>query len=197
MINREILTLPNLITLYRLLVFPLILYFAIAGKETLYAVFLVINLVSDALDGFIARRFKMETEIGAKLDSFADNLNYVLVFTGIYFFKMEDLLPYKVSLIIFIASLLLTVVISLIKFGKFPSFHLYITKIGGYIQGAFFVALFTAGFMEWFYYLVIVWGIAGAVEHIAIQIIIPEMRSNVKGLYWVLKERKALRKQTV
>lgn len=197
MINKQVLTLPNLITLYRLLVFPLILYFAITGKETPYAVFLVINLISDALDGFIARRLKMETELGAKLDSFADNLNYILVFTGIYIFKLEDLLPYKVSLIIFIASLLLTVVISLIKFGKFPSFHLYITKIGGYVQGAFFICLFTIGFMEWFYYLIIVWGIAGAIEHIAIQFILPEMKSNVKGLYWVLKERKTNRKQSI
>lgn len=197
MINKEILTLPNLITLYRLLVFPLILYFAIAGKEVLYTVFLIINLVSDALDGFIARRFKMETDLGARLDSFADNLNYVLVFTGIYIFKLEDLLPYKASLILFIASLLLTVVISLIKFGKFPSFHLYTTKIGGYVQGAFFICLFTIGFVEWFYYLIIIWGIVGAVEHIAIQLLIPEMRSNVKGLYWILKERKAGIKQSI
>jgi hypothetical protein len=33
----------------------------------------------------------------------------------------------------------------------------------------------------------------GAVESIAIQIIIPEMRSNVKGIYWVLKEKKTER----
>lgn len=192
MVNKEIFLLPNLITLYRLLVFPLILYFAISEEEVLYTVFIIINLVSDALDGFIARKFRMETELGAKLDSFADNLNYVLVFTGIYIFKLEDLLPYKISLIIFIGSLLLTVVLSLFKFGKFPSFHLYSTKVGGYIQGAFFICLFTIGFMEWFYYLVIVWGIVGAVEHIAIQFLIPEMKSNVKGLYWVLKERKAI-----
>ena len=192
---KEILTIPNLITIYRLLVFPLILYFAITGKESLFAIFLVINLVTDAIDGFIARRFKMETEIGAKLDSFADNLTYLLVFIGIYVFKLEEFLPYKVSLLIYIGMLLLTVIFSLIKFGKFPSLHMYITKIGGYLQGAFFICLFTMGFITPFYYFVICWGILGAFESIAIQLTIPEMRSNVKGLYWVLKERKAERKQ--
>lgn len=192
---KEILTIPNLITIYRLLVFPLILYFAITGKESLFAIFLVINLVTDAIDGFIARRFKMETEIGAKLDSFADNLTYLLVFIGIYVFKLEEFLPYKVSLLIYIGMLLLTVIFSLIKFGKFPSLHMYITKIGGYLQGAFFICLFTVGFITPFYYFVICWGILGAFESIAIQLTIPEMRSNVKGLYWVLKERKAERKQ--
>jgi len=190
-----ILNIPNLITIYRLLAFPFILYFAITGKESLFAIFLVINLLTDALDGFIARRFMMETEIGAKLDSFADNLTYLLVFLGIYIFKLQEILPYIVSFLIFIACLLFTVAFSLIKFRKFPSLHMYTTKIGGYLQGAFFVCLFTVGFIVPFYYFVICWGIMGAVESIAIQMIIPEMRSNVKGIYWVLKERKDERKQ--
>jgi CDP-diacylglycerol--glycerol-3-phosphate 3-phosphatidyltransferase len=193
---KEILTIPNLISFYRLLVFPLILYFAIAGKESLFAIFLVINLLTDAIDGFIARRFKMETEIGAKLDSFADNLTYLLVFYGIFVFKLDEFLPYMVSLLIFIGSLFSTVIFSLIKFGKFPSFHMYITKIGGYLQGAFFICLFTVGFITPFYYFVICWGILGAIESIAIQLVIPEMRSNVKGIYWVLKEKKAEKTQS-
>jgi CDP-diacylglycerol--glycerol-3-phosphate 3-phosphatidyltransferase len=197
MINKEIFTIPNLITLYRLLVFPLVLYFAIAGKEALFTIFLVISLLSDALDGFIARLLKSETEIGARLDSFADNLNYLLVFTGIFVFKLEDFIPHKVSLLIFIGILMFTVILSLIKFGKFPSFHLYITKVGGYVQGAFFICLFTIGFIEPFYYLVIIWGILGAVEHIIIQMMIPEMRSNVKGLYWIFKEKKAVRNKSL
>ena len=191
---KGILNIPNLITLYRLLASPFILYFAIAGKESLFAVFIVINLLTDAIDGIIARRFKMETEIGAKLDSFADNLTYLLVFYGIYVFKLPEIKPYTVSLLVFIGCLLSTVAFSLIKFRKFPSLHMYSTKIGGYFQGAFFICLFTLGFFAPFYYFVICWGILGAVESIAIQLIIPEMRSNVKGLYWVLKEKKTERK---
>ena len=189
--KKEFWTIPNLITLYRLLMVPVILYFAISGREKLFAVFLVINLISDIIDGYIARRFKMESEIGAKLDSFADNFNYVLAFIGFFIFKMDDLRQHIVSLIIFISMLLLTVIVPLIKFRKFPSFHLYITKIGGYIQGAFFICLFTVGFIAPFYYFMIIWGILGAIECIAIDIVIPEMRSNIKGLYWVLKERRA------
>jgi cardiolipin synthase (CMP-forming) len=193
---KGILNIPNLITIYRLLAFPLILYFALAGKESLFAIFLVINLLTDAIDGFIARRFNLITEIGAKLDSFADNLTYVLVFIGIFIFKLDEILPYKVSFLVFIGCLLFTVFFSLVKFGKFPSFHMYITKIGGYLQGAFFICLFTVGFIAPFYYFVICWGILGAIESIAIQLVIPEMRSNVKGLYWVLKEKNAKKEKT-
>ncbi|MEN6618731.1 MAG: CDP-alcohol phosphatidyltransferase family protein [Rikenellaceae bacterium] len=93
--KKEIINIPNLLTFYRLLVFPLILYFVIARKEALFAIFLVINLLTDVADGYIARRFKMETEFGARLDSMADNLTYMLAFIGIYVFKLEDFLPYK------------------------------------------------------------------------------------------------------
>jgi len=194
--KKEFWTIPNMITLYRLLMVPVILYFAISGREKLFAIFLIINLLSDIIDGYIARRFKMETEIGARLDSFADNFNYVLAFIGLFIFKMDDLRPHLVSFIIFTGMLVLTVIVPLIKFRKFPSFHLYTTKIGGYIQGFFFVCLFTVGFITPFYYLMIVWGIIGAIECITIDMLIPEMRSNVKGLYWVLKERRAEKEQS-
>jgi CDP-diacylglycerol--glycerol-3-phosphate 3-phosphatidyltransferase len=193
--KKEFWTIPNVITSYRLLMVPVILYFAISGQEKLFAIFLVINLLTDIVDGYIARRFKMETEIGAKLDSFADNFSYVLAFIGFFVFKRDDFRPHIVSFIIFISMLLLTVIVPLIKFRKFPSFHLYITKIGGYIQGSFFICLFTIGFITPFYYFMIVWGIMGAIECIAIDLIIPEMRSNVKGLYWVLKEKRAEKEQ--
>lgn len=186
----EYLTIPNIISFYRLLADPVILYFIIAGKENLFAIFLIINLLSDALDGFLARKLKQETEFGAKLDGFADNITYVLAFIGIFVFKMDDIRPHMVSFIIMITMLVSTVIVSLIKFRKFPTYHLYTTKAGGYIEGGFFILLFSVGFITPYYYLVVAWAITGAIECIIINLLIPEMRSDIKGLYCVLKERK-------
>ena len=184
-----IFTIPNILGFYRLLAFPFILWFALSGKENLFAVFLVINLLTDVADGFIARKYKMESEFGARLDSLADIFTYLLAFTGIYIFKLEVFIPHLTSFIIFLEMMSLIVIVSLIKFGRFPSFHLYSTRIGGYIQGAFFIVLFTYGFISPFYYFMIIWGMISAIEHITIQLIIPRMRSNVKGLYWVLRDK--------
>lgn len=188
--KEKVLNIPNLLSLYRLAAFPLILWFIYKDKESLFTIFIIINFLTDIADGFIARRFKMETEFGARLDSIADNLTYVLAFLAIFRFRLQDFSPYIVSFLIFIGFLVLTVIVALIKFRKLPSFHLYITKVGGYIQGAFLIALFTIGFIPALYYFMIIWGITGAIEHITIQLLIPEMRSNVKGIYWILKERK-------
>lgn len=189
MTRNRLFTIPNLLGFYRILAFPFILWLAISGKEDLFVIFIVINLLADVADGFIARRLNLVSEFGARLDSMADNLTYILAFIGVFVFKWDDFQPHVVSFLIFIGMLVLTVLVSLIKFGRFPSFHLYSTKAGGFIQGAFFMLLFTYGFIEPLYYVMVVWGILAAIEHIAIQMVIPKMRSNVKGLYWVLKEK--------
>lgn len=192
----EIFTIPNLLGFYRLFMFPVILYFIITGKENLFAIFLVINLLTDVADGIIARKFNMVTEFGAKLDSLADNFTYLLGFIGLIVFKIDDFMPHIISFVIWCVLMISVVLVQLIKFKGFTSFHLYSFKIGGYIQGAFFIVLFTYGFIIPFYYFMVIWGILASIEHISIQLIIAELRSNAKGLYWVLKDRKKKAKST-
>src|SRR5674476_587142 len=82
-INKSILTVPNLLSFYRILSFPVVLYFALTNRESVYFILLIINLITDVLDGFIARKFNLQTEFGARLDSFADIGMYVLAFVGV------------------------------------------------------------------------------------------------------------------
>lgn len=187
--RKELFTIPNLLSFYRMFAFPLILYFIFSGKEQLFAIFLIINLVTDVLDGMIARWLRQETDFGARIDSIADFLTYALAFLGIYFFKLDEFLPHATSFLTFVGLTIAVMLLSLIKFGRLPSLHLYSWKIGGYIQGFFFIWIFAIGFNTPLYYFMITWAILSAIEHIVIQLIIPEMRSNAKGLYWILKQK--------
>lgn len=187
--RKQLLTIPNLLSFYRLLIFPFILILILKNKEQLFAIFLVINLITDILDGYIARKFKMQTEFGARLDSIADIGTYILAISGVFVFKLNEIEPHLLSLYIFLLLYVLTNLFSLIKFGRFPSLHLYSWKIGGYLQGIFFSILFLFDFYSFIYYPVIIWGILAFSEHLIIQLIITEMKSNSKGLYWVLKNK--------
>lgn len=186
---RKRINIPNLLSFYRLLSFPVILFLALAGFQQAFAVMIIINLITDVLDGLLARMLKQQTEFGARIDTIADIGTYILVFLGIWLFKRADFAPHVVSFSVFIGLLVVALGLSLIKFGRFPSLHLYSWKIGGYIQGTFFFTLFAFGFITPFYYIMVYWGIFAFLEHIIIQLIIPEMRSNVKGLYWVARGR--------
>ena len=183
------LNIPNILSLYRLISFPFVLYLALNGYEKTYSLLLCINLVTDILDGLIARTFNMMTEIGAKLDSLADLGTYKLAFIGIYCFKAEEFQPYVISFSIYLGLFVLSNLVALAKFKRLPSLHLYSWKIGGYLQGTFFFTLFVFGFYPVYYYVIVIWGILACLEHIGVQLLLKEMRSNAKGLYWVIRNR--------
>ena len=189
--KNSIYTVPNFLSLYRLLSFPFVMYLAISGNEQLFAIFLVINLITDALDGIIARTFRLQTELGARLDALADVGMYISAITGIFMFKATDFAPHLLSLYIYIGAFASSVLISLLKFKRFPSLHLYSSKTGGYLQGIFFIILFVFGFNATFFYFVIIFAILAFCEQICVQSVLKKPMSNAKGLYWVLKNKHA------
>ena len=187
---RSKITIPNILSAYRILTFPLILYLALTERENLFVILLIINLITDILDGLIARTFNMQTEFGARLDSIADIGTYILAIVGIFIFKASEFKPHLMSFYLFIFLFVFANLLSLLKFKRLPSLHLYSWKIGGYIQGFFFFLLFAFDFYPIFYYFMIIWGIISFCEHICIQLMIKNMQSNLKGLYWLLRARK-------
>ncbi len=70
-----ILTLPNVLSFLRLLMIPLIIVLMVNVNDTLFPYLLAIYIIAvflDFLDGFIARRFSQESELGKILDPLAD-----------------------------------------------------------------------------------------------------------------------------
>jgi len=70
--SRLFANLPNLITLARLLLTPLVVNMIVAHRFVAAFVIFVVAGVSDGIDGFIAKRFDLRTELGAYLDPLAD-----------------------------------------------------------------------------------------------------------------------------
>ena len=73
---------PNLLSGFRLLAAPVMLYLAWIGKPNGFLVLLAISLSTDAVDGFLARRLSWQSELGARLDSWGDFATYVSVPLG-------------------------------------------------------------------------------------------------------------------
>jgi cardiolipin synthase (CMP-forming) len=73
-------TIPNLITIMRLILVPLIIVMLTQGRWMAALTLFVIAGVSDAIDGFIAKRFNMSSELGAYLDPIADKALLVSIY---------------------------------------------------------------------------------------------------------------------
>ena len=76
-------TIPNYITLLRLALVPFVIWSMTTGNMMLALVGFIIAGVSDGVDGFIARRFDMRSELGTYLDPIADKLLLVSVFLAL------------------------------------------------------------------------------------------------------------------
>jgi len=191
--RERILNVPNLLSGYRLLAFPVALFFAVRGNEQVFVVLICISLVTDVLDGAIARAFHLVTRFGGALDNAADLGTYAAALYGVYRFRWDAIRPHVWILYAFLAALLISYSIAWLRFRKMPGLHLVSGQIKATIQGVFFFCLFAFGFWPWLYYLAAGWGILAYIEKTAVLFLIDEIGPGTKGLYWVLRKRRAER----
>jgi len=74
------LSIPNLITLGRILLVPVVVWAIAAGEMRLAFLLFLAAGVSDAIDGYLAKRFGMSTPLGAYLDPLADKTMMVSIY---------------------------------------------------------------------------------------------------------------------
>ena len=182
--------LPNILSLYRIAAAPLLLYFCIFGKVDLFTLFLLASLISDILDGLIARIFNMKTEIGSFLDSCADMATLAVTVIGIFVFQKPFLHDHWAPMVAILGAYLSEVVVALFRYGKITSFHTLLNRINAYGQGVFVISLFIFGYKSWIFYPVIALSLTAYVEEIVMVALLKEWQSNIHGLYFVLKKHR-------
>jgi CDP-diacylglycerol--glycerol-3-phosphate 3-phosphatidyltransferase len=179
------LTIPNILSMLRLLSAPVLIYLAWTGEEKWFFILWLISISTDALDGFIARTFHMQTKLGAVLDSLADTFMYVVTVLGVYWLKWDAFGPYQWQAALIPVFLLLPDLVALLKFGKIASLHLYSAKLNGILMTAFVIWLFWKGFHPLFFQVIFWWALWTSIENLVILIPAKTYPSEMKGLWWV------------
>lgn len=73
--NSRIVTIPNLLSFFRLCLIPLIIWLYCVEVNSFWAGYtLILSGITDIIDGFIARHFHMTSDLGKVLDPVADKL---------------------------------------------------------------------------------------------------------------------------
>jgi len=84
------LNVPNAITVARLILVPVTAYFLIIGAYGIALIVFLTAAVTDLIDGFIARTFRITSTLGATLDPIADKLN---MFVATVLLAWQGLMP--------------------------------------------------------------------------------------------------------
>jgi CDP-diacylglycerol--glycerol-3-phosphate 3-phosphatidyltransferase len=170
----------NLITICRIGLAPVLLVLAWHGEEHAFLACLILSLLSDIIDGQIARRFHLTSELGTRLDSWADFLTYASVPFATYWMRPDLVSSEKIAFIATIASYALPVAVGIAKFRCLTSYHTLMARISAYLLGASVVVLFAHGPRLPFRIAVCVL-VCAEIEEICITLILPKPKSNVRS----------------
>ncbi|MBO4872557.1 MAG: CDP-alcohol phosphatidyltransferase family protein [Lachnospiraceae bacterium] len=134
--SHKIFTIPNMLTMLRILLIPLFLWVYLGVKNQYLALgVLAFSFFTDFLDGFIARKYHMVSEFGRALDPVADKLNQASILIALSFRYPIMLIPFGIMFVreIYLGILMLIVikrshhVFQAEWYGKVTTFLIYFT----------------------------------------------------------------------
>ncbi|MFZ1368859.1 MAG: CDP-alcohol phosphatidyltransferase family protein [Ferruginibacter sp.] len=180
----------NGITLYRVVAAPFLLVLLFTGRYELFKWLLGLSFFTDLIDGFLARKFKVTSVAGTRLDSIGDDLTILVAMTGLFVMKPEFIKQEKVAFIILFALFLVQTIYAFIRYGKMTSFHTWLAKAAAIFQGVFLLLVFFTGEpnMILFYTAVLV-TMLELIEEIILVYLLPVWQTDVKGIFQVFNKK--------
>ncbi len=180
------LTLPNLLTGFRFVAAPVLLWMAWHDYPIAFMGLLAITFASDLLDGLAARLTGQVTQFGATLDSWADVITYLTIALCCWWLWPDIMGRELLYVGLIIASCLLPALAGMLKFGRFTSYHTWGVKIAAAAMGLTLYVLFLGG-PPWPFQVAAVMCIVAAIEEIVITWLLHEPESNLRSVWDVVK----------
>jgi CDP-diacylglycerol--glycerol-3-phosphate 3-phosphatidyltransferase len=182
-------TLPNAISLTRLLSAPVALWVAYEGHASAYKWFFAAAVASDGLDGLLARLLKAKTVLGARLDAAADTATYLVLFLSVLRLWPDFVAAHSVMLATAIALYATNHLWSLAHFRKLPAYHTWAGKISAVLMAAGMLLWFVSG-VGGLFTAALVASLISVVEQLAITVLLPRWRADVPTFVHALRLRR-------
>lgn len=182
-------SIPNILSLIRLASMPVLLWLAFTGKPYWFLMVLTLAFLTDALDGFIARRFNQTTPLGARLDSWSDFAIYLSLSVSVFWLWPEITKQQHLYIALVVISITVPILIGLLKFGALTSYHTWLVKFAAACTAISSIVMFISGIV-WPFQVSSVLCVIAALEQIAITVYLSQPKSNVRTLWHVIHASK-------
>lgn len=183
------LTLPNVLTGFRFIAAPILLWLAWHNHGIAFMELLAVTFLTDFLDGMAARLTGQVTQFGATLDSWADVITYLTIALCCWWLWPEVVSRERFYVGLIVASCLLPALLGFFKFGRFTSYHTWAVKIAAAAMALTLYVLFLGG-PAWPFRAAAVICIIAAVEEMVITLLLPEPESNLRSVWAIVKRSK-------
>ena len=189
LVNREIYNLPNFVSFIRILLAPVLFYFALTEKPVWFLATLMFSGFTDVLDGFLARILGQITAMGSRLDSWGDFTIYTTMAICAWMLWPDIVAEEIISYIVIVISFTSPVIVGLLKFRTITSYHTWMVKVAVVVTFVGYILLF-AGWLDWPFRVAAVFCAVAALEEIAITLLIHQEHVDVRTVWAALKYNK-------
>jgi cardiolipin synthase len=179
---------PNLLSLVRLIMVPILISLALNDKANWFLLGLVFSVTTDVLDGYIARHLNLITELGARLDRLGDFAIYSSITVCAWILWPQIVKQEIIFIGVIFISFTLPALIGLIKFKTITSYHTISVKIAVAFTLISYVIMF-AGFSAWPFRIASFLCVYAGLEEIAISLVLKHERVDVLSFKQALKYR--------
>ncbi len=164
---------PNILTIIRFLMIPIILYSVIAGDYLLAFILFTISGLTDIADGCIARKFNLISNFGKLMDPLADKLTLVSMLTILV---LKGMIPIWILIVVLIKEVTMVcgasflygkdVVVYSRWYGKLATVLFYIAIVSSLLIEQFNITNVFSNMDLWLYYLALVTTIFALVMYV-------------------------------
>jgi len=181
---------------YRIFAAPFLLALIWMDERMVFTWLLLISYATDAIDGYLARKLKITSARGSQLDSLGDQITLIVGLIGLLIFEVNFIKTNILLIVIAMIPYMMQMLIAYLKYGKATAFHTYFAKLSAILQSVFILwSLFFSPEYSLFY-LMIGMGLLETFEEIILIFMYDNWASDVKGIYWALKDKRRLKKTT-
>ena len=182
--------LPNALCGARLAGTPFMLYFAYEGWRTEFLVLFVSLLLTDWLDGKLAIMLDQRTPFGARLDSVADAVLLGGLIVSVWLLAPEAVRSEWIGIISVLASFTISILFSVVKFGRPPSYHTWSAKIAWWLVAIGALLIFWDGSL-WTIRIALFGVVLSNVEAMLITLALTEWRADVRSVFLVVSKHRS------
>ena len=180
---------PNTLSAARICAVPVQLHFAFSGQQSAFLVLLMLVLLSDAIDGFIARKLGQESEIGSRMDTLGDFATYLSLPICMWGLWPELIREETAFLLLAGLSSLFPALVGYGRFRRPIAFHTWGAKLSAVLLGVTLLLMMISD-IRWPFRVVTPIICLAGLETLAVTLVLPAYRANVRSLKHALAIRR-------
>ncbi|HJX34563.1 MAG TPA: PAS domain S-box protein [Desulfatiglandales bacterium] len=174
-------TLLTIFTIIRLLIIPLLLYFAFTSHPISFIIFFIATILIGFFDEILARKFNRFTSTRSRIGSWCDFISFFVIIVCAWILWPDLIRKEAIFLVFLMIGLFIPAIIGYLKYSRLTSYHTWTSRVATTLVGSGAILAFLGG-PGWLFEFSTPLYIFARMEEVAITAILPEWEFNVPSL---------------